>query len=400
MRATRTIRAAAFPLVCYVVARAVSAVMLYIAARHQIRLVGMPSSSLHVVANMPPNPGYLKVATNWDGQWYEDIANRGYPPVGSGPVPGQYAFYPLYPALCGWLMRLTGAGFEAVAPTLSLVLGGVGVVLTYVLVRRTSPEWVARASCVVLSFLPVAPVLQVAYTESLSLALLATVLLALNLRRYWLAVPATLLLGLSRAVAAPLVVVVAVHLVYRWRHREIDWDRPTRLAGPALTLLSSVVAPFLWPVIAAAMTRRPTAYLDAFREWSVKGSETGGWVVGAFRSGRPLVGVAMLALLGALALILWRADGMAYGPELRTWPLSYLVYVAALSPIGSSIPRYALLLMAPFWPVDAAELRRHSRVAPRHLARTLVLVVAVMLVLQWLWVSRVFVISTGTEVPP
>ena len=70
--------------------------------------------------------------------------------------------------------------------------------------------------------LPSAPVLQVAYTEALAALLLSGTLLLLVRRHYLWAVPVVLLLGLTRAVAATLVLVVLCHGWLRWRARASD----------------------------------------------------------------------------------------------------------------------------------------------------------------------------------
>ena len=87
----------------------------------------------------PAAPGYFVVTANWDGQWYHEIADLGYPvPLPTGPdgavQQNPWAFYPVFPMLTRALMWLTRGDFYVVGSTVSLVVGAVAVVLMFRLV--------------------------------------------------------------------------------------------------------------------------------------------------------------------------------------------------------------------------------------------------------------------------
>ena len=84
----------------------------------------------------------------------------------------------LYPFLAKALVVLTSADPVVVTSTLSLVLGAIAAVLLAVLLRRRIGPVSALLVVVVWASMPASPVLQVAYTESLAMVLLAGFLLA------------------------------------------------------------------------------------------------------------------------------------------------------------------------------------------------------------------------------
>ena len=110
--------------VVYVLARIVTTVMM-----HGFAAVQSANSFTS------DHPSYLSFAAIWDGAWYRVIATGGYPsalPVdAAGHVTeNAWAFMPAYPFLVRGLMLLTGASFEAVAVTVSL-LAGLGAALVF-----------------------------------------------------------------------------------------------------------------------------------------------------------------------------------------------------------------------------------------------------------------------------
>ena len=228
----------------YVVSRLVAAVIIEAAAR----LVQNPAG----VGDLHPNS--LDMTVIWDGQWYRQIVERGYPDglpmTDLGQVDyNSWAFFPLFPGLVRALMT-TGLSFSVAASVLNLTLGAAtSVVLWHLFVARAPGAHVgrARSRLGVLAvgtwcLLPPAAVLQVAYTEALAALLLAAALLLLVRRRYLAAVPVVLLLGLTRAVAAPLLVVFAWHAVARWRSA----TPPNRREWRALVALGAATGVMRW----------------------------------------------------------------------------------------------------------------------------------------------------------
>ena len=102
----------------YLLCRVFSFVVLAVAAGHQAP-----------VTWTGPHPDYLSMTVLWDGSWYREIAENGYPvPLPVDPSTGAvsqnaWAFYPAFPLLSRLLMSVTGLGFPVVASTLALVCG-------------------------------------------------------------------------------------------------------------------------------------------------------------------------------------------------------------------------------------------------------------------------------------
>ncbi len=315
------------------------------------------------------HPDYADLAGIWDGQWYQQIAEHGYPHglphTDTGRVDyNSWAFFPLFPAVVRAVMAL-GLPFVAAATVVNLVAAGAAVLVLHRLFAErgprtpSSPHWLALLAVAVWAVLPPAPVLQVAYTEALASLLLAATLLLLVRRRYLAAVPVVLLLGLTRAVAAPLLLVVVWHGVHRWRHRDVDpLSRPdvVRLGAlAAATGLSSM----LWPGIVGLATGVPDAFLQTQAVWGQR--PTQGLFVPWFSwawHGAGLLGVLVLVgIVGLwLALVLGR-HGRWLSVELRVWAVAYPLYLLAVVRPITSMWRF-LLLDFPIAAVLASVLAR------------------------------------------
>lgn len=210
----------------------------------------------------------------WDAGWYERVINEGYPvPV---PLDSQstWAFFPLYPALVRVGMTLTGADFTVVAPTISLLAGTAAAVLLALLVsqqaqtRGIGPTSAARrglAAVLLLGVFPAAPILQVAYADATALLLVVAALYLLAGRRYWWAALAVLALGLTRPVALPFVVVLVVHVWYRYRCGQVP--RRQEWWGIAGLGAASVIGGFAWPALTGIVAGRWDAYLAVQEAW-------------------------------------------------------------------------------------------------------------------------------------
>ncbi len=195
--------------------------MFVLVARHQ-------AANLWTAAD-PSYPDYT--ALMWDASWYRRIAEHGYPqtlPIGSDGRVQQnaWAFFPLFPAVVRAVMQVTGGTWVVVAPLIAVLLGLLAMLVVHQVVaeavRSTDlPERVRRRAplltVALLSTSASAPVLQVAYTESTALLGVATTLWAVQRRRYSLAALAILAVGMTRAVALPLAVVVVAHGISRLR---------------------------------------------------------------------------------------------------------------------------------------------------------------------------------------
>lgn len=387
-------------LAVYVLARAWSVAVLLVVAQSQEENLWTPAA---------PSYGEF-VGLMWDASWYRQIATEGYPaslPVGADGAVQQnvWAFFPLFPALARAAMLLTGAPWHVAAPTLALVLGAAAVLVVHRVVEAGAPRAVAArpglplATATVVAWFPTAVVLQVAYTESLALLLIATVLLLLVRRRYGLAAVAVLALGFTRAVALPLALVVLVHAVTRWRAARRDAATVSRrdVVGMGVLLAASVVAGFAWQVVNAVVTGRTDAYLVTQAAWRARPDVVPllPWLdVARWRFGEwgPAVLVAAIALIVTLLLV---PAARRLGPELRAWPAAYLAYLVAVVEPGTSLARFLLLA----FPLGAVTVGLVTGPAVRRRAWVALLVVA-FAALQVGWVWQLWRLTPPSGWPP
>lgn len=301
-------------------------------------------------------PRYFEVATLWDGQWYERIATDGYPPTlpldAAGEVrQNEWAFYPVFPYLARGVMALNGWPFAIAATVVATVLGYAAALVIGGLLREKVGTGPALAGVTLLGAFPAAPTLQVAYTESLALLLLGTLLWLLVRRRWLWASAVALLTGLARPIALPLGLVALVAVVIRWRRRH---EEPlTRGEGAAMltSLVACGLSGLIWPVIAWSGTTRLDAYPVTMSAWRggdpvfpfVPTIEVTQFLFGDLWG--PLLLVGMAAVLLLLVLGPWAAG---LGAELRTWSLGYPFYLAAALDPWTSIYRYLLPLFPLF----------------------------------------------------
>jgi hypothetical protein len=343
------------------------------------------------------DPGYVDMAQLWDAQWYKKIAEQGYPatlPVNTAGVVQQnpWAFFPGFPMTTRLVMTVTALPFSAAAVLLNVVLGACTVLVLLRLLTRVAGRRVAVGGVVLLCTFPASPVLQIGYSESLALLLLALTLWWLVERRYLLCGAAIVALSLSRPVVAPVAVVVLVHLVVRWRARRRD-PFPVRqqveVVGVGLLAAASTL---LWPAVVGVVTGVP----DAFR------LTQGAWrTSGRVQPFEQAVGIARLLwgdggpwylLVGALVLacLLLSPWGRRLGPELRAWSVAYPGYLLAATEPWTSTFRFLLLA----FPLGALAV-----IAVRWRWAVLVLAVAGLL-LQVAWVDQLLVFSPPADYPP
>lgn len=299
-----------------------------------------------------PRSGYFDMAQLWDAQWYKIIAIEGYPlplPMDAAGVVQQnaWAFFPGFPFAVKAVMAVTSLPFSQAAVLLNVVLGAVAVVVLLRLLQQVAGRRAGLGAVLLLCALPPAPVLQIAYSETLALLLLALAMLWLIERRYLLSAVAVLLLSLTRPVAAPFAVMVLAHLVVRWRRRRAD-PLPMQEAGQVVGLgLFSAGSSLIWPVTVQLVTGVPSAYTRTQGTW-----RTGGKVQAPYEQTLDITrllwgenGPAWLAL-GAACFVGLVLSPLArrLGPELRTWVLAYPAYLLAVLEPWTSTYRYAMFL--------------------------------------------------------
>jgi hypothetical protein len=334
-------------LAVWTVLRAVSAVLLVQLAHHWQD----PS-----VYDDPGTPRYFQFATLWDGAWYERIATQGYPetlPVGDDGQVRQnaWAFYPIFPFLARGLTAWTGWPFAVTGAVVATLLGYAAALVVAGLLRERVGAAAALGAVALLGAYPASPTMQVAYTESLALLLLAGVLWLLVRRRWLLAGLLALLTGLARPIGLPLGLVALVAAVVRWRGRAQDPVSPGEYVRMASALVGCGLAGLVWPTVAWLRTGVPDAYTVTMSAWR-RGEEVTPflptiervqWLFG------PFLGLLLLAAgLGLLVLAVLGPWARGLGVELRTWCLGYVFYLfAALDP-WTSIYRYLMLIFPLF----------------------------------------------------
>ncbi|WP_344255869.1 hypothetical protein [Terrabacter carboxydivorans] len=345
-----------WPLVIYLVNRALNAVMMIVASRSAIsleQLVGLGHRHFGTDAGTAPL-GYLATATNWDGQWYWEIAAHGYPfelpSDGAGHVQqNAWAFFPLYPYLVRVVMLVTRLDFPIAAVGVSLVCGAIAMLLAYRIAHRRYGHVGGILAVVGLSTFICSPVFQIAYAEGLALALLLGVLLAAVTKRYAVAAGLLLLLALTRGVAAPLVPTFFLYGAYLWRKGRLA--RRDTIGLLSLTACAGCLT-FLWFAIAALVTGRPDAYVLTQKAWNpeltvvpvIRFIDRNSDVVGG------AAGAAVIVVVWAAFLIWFLTKGQKE-PLLAIWSAMYVAYLLAVTDWNWSNVRYYLLALPILWPL-------------------------------------------------
>ncbi|WP_207555817.1 hypothetical protein [Intrasporangium flavum] len=368
---------------------------------------GGSPSEYFVHSPTPPSPGLGGLLSNWDGQWYERIATDGYPTGDAIRSPNDawaWAFPPLFPALARLVMAVTGLGFPAASIAVNLLLGLLASLLLLRILCPAVGAVVAAVAAVSLNAFPSAPLLGLAYSEPAALLLVLLTLSALMSRRYGLAFVWIALLSLTRPVAVPFAVVIAVQW-WSW-HRD-PAGRPAmrvRVASAACALLA-LASPWLWSTITgivagrSAGTRLGNGPLSGTaRASSMLRSFEFGWFGGLWRAGGPavvlLLALAVVILLLGAVLLARRLD---VPPELCAWGVAYVVFVLLVTPVTPGVIRY-LLLAAPFLATALAALLRNRPSA----AKVAGLIVVTLLALwgQWLWIRYLYILDPAPALLP
>lgn len=334
----------AYLLAVYAACRIVSTTILWLVMQRQVP-TGMTGGE-----DVPVT--YFAFTALWDGQWYQRIAEGGYPaelPVSVDGTVGEnaWAFYPLFPFTARALMSLTGLDFPVVGSSLALVLGFGAALLMGLLLRDRIGDPAAYAVVALWASFPASVSLQLAYTESLAMLLLVAYLYALSKERWLVATAIALLVGLSRPIAIPLGVVTLVVVVLRWRRRSQRPIRGGEYASMVAALVGCGVAGLLWPAIAWWGTGVPSAYTDTMAAWRAYETvepftpwlDKATWLLGD--TWGPFWLVALPLLLVVMVAGPW-ASGL--GADLRAWSLGYPAYLAAVLDPFTSIFRYLLPL--------------------------------------------------------
>ena len=215
-------------------------------------------------SRLVPTVGLAETVTAWDGGWYLQTAEHGYPTtlqlVDGHVAQSHIAFFPLYPLCVRAVHTVLGVSYQAAGLLVAGLAGLVAVVLLRFLLQRLwSPE-AADRGVVLFCFFPGALVLSLTYSEALMMALTIGAFLALMSRR-WLV--AGVLAGLATATRPNAVALVAA---CAWASfAAIRSDRDWRsLSAPLLAPLGFMVyQAYLWA---------HTGHADAWFQ-----TQEGGW---------------------------------------------------------------------------------------------------------------------------
>lgn len=346
----------------------------------------------------PAQPTYGQFIGFWDSAWYQRIFDAGYPSSIPRNADGTaqenpWAFYALFPFLVRGLSSVTGLGWETLAPAVAVLAGLGAVLIMYRLFRLVAGHGDSLAAVTLVCLFPVSAVLQIPYAESLHLMLLAAALYLLARHRYLAAAPVVLAMGLTRPAGLPFALLVAVHLLLRWREAGFPWGE--RVRGIVL-LAVAIAAGWAWPVIAWLVTGEAAAYTDTETVWRGGGGlvlfapwfDTGQWLFG------PVFGPVVVILIGVVVVLaLLSRPVRRLGTDLQGWCLAYVAYLAAVLHPQTSTFR----LLLPLFPLALAAV-----LASRSRAYRITLGVG-FLALQIVWVAWLWRFATlpgGGDYPP
>jgi len=384
------------PLAIFVLARIYGFVIIAFASRYQVALPSPVHPGIYQFSAHPDSPGYLGLITNWDGQWFERIATTGYHLPAAGDPHGKdalwaFAFLPVFPTLVGAMMTLTGLSFGVCVTIVNVVAGGAAMVVMFALTERTAGRFAAGAAVLFTNCFIAAPLFQAAYSESLALLLVCTVLLLIAQRRYRWAVIAVILLSLTRLVTPPLAVVVLVHAVVRYRNRAQDPIRRAEMVEMAVLAVVSAASVSLWSTITKAITSGvkgtgadrgsvSNAVVAGRFGWFTNAYEHIGWI--------GVIGLALLVVLFAVAAV--SRLTRTWGLEVRTWFAIYPIYLLSVAGVHAGMFRYLLLAFPlALLMVGSPE----PRTIPSKRATLVVAVSVISLALQVPWVSHALVVT-------
>ncbi len=340
----------------FAAARVVTTVILLVVA------AGQPAN-----AWTGPSPGYADFASIWDGRWYNIIAESGYPSVLPRTEDGHvgenaWAFMPVYPMVVRAVMVLTGMPWAPTAVFVSLACGFASAVVIARLFRLVLPAGTAMFAVVCYSVSPLAPILQVAYAESMHLLLLAGALSLVMRRRYWLALPLIAVASFTRPSGLAFALFLLLHVLHRWWTRRQNPFPRREVIAASVTAVASGVLGLGWLVTAWAVTGSLTAYTDTELAW--RSAYIGytdlvpfaGWFQGldwwavnglGLPAGFWWGASGVVLLVAAVVALLVSPQAKRLGIDLRLWVASYLLYLWAVFFPQSSTFR----LLVPVFPL-------------------------------------------------
>jgi hypothetical protein len=344
-------------------------------------------------------PGYLDFARLWDGHWYWIIATTGYPEAIPRDAAGlasenAFAFMPVYPFFVRGIMALTGVEFAIAAVAVSIAAGAVAALLFHRLMRQWLSESTALLATALLCVAPISPILQVAYAESLHLAMLLGALLLLLRRQYALLAALVTVMALTRPSGLAFALALALCWLARWWRRETaPFPSRERLALGAVTVIAGL-AGLAWPGIVALATGDLTGYTDTELAWRrpyIGPVElipfTPWWQASQWWLGDVLGPVLLVAVL-AVAAACFALPSMRRMPlELRFWLVAYALYLLAVFFPQSSTFRLLLPLVPALGAVAAGLMTPRLPKAARFALITAMLLLSIAGQVWWVHIA-------------
>lgn len=365
------------------------------------------------------NPTLLDFAAGWDAWWYGVVVHCGYPselPIGDSGVAAEnaWAFMPLYP-----LTSLAiGTPFDLFLPDqvitdcgtprtswvigaviVSLVTGFLACILLHRLLTPHIGQQAAMWAVVFFSFGPLAAMFQVGYAEPMFLALLLAGLVVVQERNYawlFLIIPA---MAFTRPGVLAFSLYLALYCIWRWFRRDKDTFSAKQIAQLVTSGLLAAALGFSWTWLAAWRTGVPNAYLETELSWRRSWLSNSGIEFvpfeGWFQAAKVWVNIwfgtvhgswlLVVLVMAASVALLFTNNVKKLGVEIRLWSFSYLLYLFAVFFPQSSTFR----LLLPLTPLAGA------LAVPKSRAYRLV-VLAVCVVLQWVWIYNMYAMAGTT----
>jgi hypothetical protein len=342
--------------------------VMYLAARGLLLLVAYLNGAFG-------QHNFLHELANWDGLWYRELANQGYPSHVSH-LQTTLGFFPLY-SMAIWvveqpLLLLTSHNAIWCATVAGVFISGVGGLIATFLIYRLAQSWwgrdTARRATILFIVFPGAVVFSMVYSEGLLLPLAIGCIYMLQ-RKRWPA--AGLLAGFASAVqpvALMLPVVCLVSSLLEIRRR--GWsDRAARrsLVAPALSA-TGVVAfmSFLW-----SWTGSPFAtYIAQHHGWSEKTDPLAilhmatrlGSEISLRHFNQPTINLNLVVgLIGSVVLVLMLVCVWAARREMSIEAVVWTAGISILALTSEYVPPNPRMLITAFPALMAVARYSHGR---------------------------------------
>lgn len=329
--------------------RAVNILFLY-AAFAVSRLTGWAFGTDGVPART-----FVDFLSGWDAHWYGTIVASGYPATLPLDLYGNvelnnWAFLPVFPFTERFVSDAFHVPWQLAGIFISLAASCAACIVLAALLRTVAAPRAAWWTVVLFSFGPVSYVLMLGYAESIFLLLIFSALLLAVRRRYFLIAPLGILASFTRPGALALALTLAIILVGRWMRRAHDPLSRREVGGLVFSGLTTAAAGFAWPVIAAAVTGDPAAYVHTETAWWVPFLHTTdavpftpGLLLGWVWLGPLGVAIVLGVVVATFRWILSRRT-RGLGLEVVGFAFSYTLYLFIVFLPTQSVPRLILPL--------------------------------------------------------